>query len=175
MAQQGSKTDRCQHGGSVPPSQVNGSSGGHIACILDPIKQMELVEWLVKRVVFQKNSQGESMQLHLQFEAEAERFVNLVIKVQAWWMRLKSLRCAKEKAKLQCKKIFLRENNVFANRNIRTDEGRLEKQKLLGNNDLRDLFDEWRRESTFDTSTGQKQDYYSSYATDKWIDSNKHS
>ena len=78
---------------------------------------------------------------------------------------MKSLRCAKEKAKQQCEKIFVRANNVFANRNIRTDEGRLEKPKLLGNNDLRGPFDEWRRESTFDTSTGQKQDYYSNYAT----------
>ena len=82
------------------------------------------------------------MQLHLQFEAEAERVVNLVIKVQVWWRRLKSLRCAKEKAKQQCEKIFVQENNVFANRNIRTDEGQLEKPKLLGNNDLRDPFDE---------------------------------
>ena len=124
----------------VPPSRENGSPGGHIACILDRIKQTELIEWLVKRVVFQKNSQGESMQLHLQFEAEAERVVNLVIKVQSRWRRLKSLRCAKEKAKQQCEKIFVRENNVFANRNIRTDEGRLEKPKFLGNNDLRDPY-----------------------------------
>ena len=102
---------------------MNGSSGGHIACILDPIKQMELIEWLVKRVVFQKNLQGESMQLHLQFEAEAERVVNLVVKVQAQWRRLKSLHCAKEKATQQYEKVFVRENNVFAYRNIRTDEG----------------------------------------------------
>jgi hypothetical protein len=49
-----------------------------------------LIEWRVNRVVIQKNSQGESMQLRL-LDAEAERVVNLAIKVQARWWRLKSL------------------------------------------------------------------------------------
>ena len=146
-------------------------SSDDIACILDPIKQTELIEWLVKRVVIQKNPQGESMQLRLQFEAEAERVVNLVIKVQAQWRRFKSLRRAKEKTTQQYEKIFVRENNVFAYRNIRTDELQWEKPKLLGNNDLRDPLDEWRRESTFDAATGQTQDYYANYATGKWSDS----
>lgn len=145
-----------------------------IACILDPIKQTELIEWLVKRVVIQKNPHGESMQLRLEFEAEADRVVNLVIKVQAQWRRLKSLRCAKEKATQQYEKVFVRENKVFAYRNIRTDERQWKKPKLLGNDDLRGPLDEWRRESTFDTLTGQTQDYYANYATGKSIDPNKH-
>ena len=116
-----------------------------IACILDPIKQTDLIEWLIKRVVIQKNPQGESMQLRLQFEAEAERVVNLVIKVQAQWRRLKSLRCAKQKATHQYEKVFVRENKVFDYRNIRTDECQWKKPKLLGNDDLRDPLDEWRR------------------------------
>ncbi|KAL3765611.1 hypothetical protein ACHAW5_008268 [Stephanodiscus triporus] len=149
---------------SIHGTQSEQSGDGN-ACILDQRNQTELIEWLLKRVVIQKNPQGENMQLRLQFEAEAERIVNLVIKVQAQWRRLKSLRCAKEKATQQYEKIFVRDNNAFAYRNIRTNERQWEKPKLLGKDDLSDPLDQWRRESTFDRTTGEEQHYYANYAT----------
>jgi len=134
---------------------------------LDPRKQTELIEWLAKRVVLRRDPHGEVMQLRMQFEAEAERVLGLVTKVQGQWRRLKSLRAAKEKATEQYEKIFVRESNAFAYRNIRTDERQWEKPKLLGNNELCDPIDEWRREESVDPSTGQRQVYYANYATGK--------
>ena len=134
---------------------------------LDPRKQAELIEWLAKRVVLRRDPHGEVMQLRLQFEAEAERVLGLVTKVQGQWRRLKSLRAAKEKTTEQYEKIFVRESNAFAYRNIRTDERQWEKPKLLGNNELCDPIDEWRREESVDPSTGQRQVYYANYATGK--------
>ena len=134
---------------------------------LDPRKQTELIEWLAKRVVLRRDPHGEVMQLRLQFEAEAERVLGLVTKVQGQWRRLKSLRAAKEKATEQYEKIFVRESNAFAYRNIRTDERQWEKPKLLGNDELCDPVDEWRREESVDPSTGQRQVYYANYATGK--------
>lgn len=160
------------HNSGTHGTQSEQSSDGN-ACILDPRNQTELIEWLVKRVAIQKNPQGQSMQLRLQFEAEAERIVNLVTKVQAQWRRLKSLRCAKEKATQQYEKIFVRDVAVFAYRNIRTDERQWEKPKLLGKDDLSDPLDQWKKESTFDRTTGLEQHYYANYATGKSDDPSK--
>lgn len=135
--------------------------------ILDPRKQNELIEWLAKRVVLRRDPHGEVTQLRLQFEAEAERVLGLVTKVQGQWRRLKSLHAAKEKATEQYEKIFVRENNAFAYRNIRTDERQWKKPKLLGNDELCNPIDEWRREESVNPSTGQRQVYYANYSTGK--------
>mmetsp|Transcript_33640 Transcript_33640/g.60566 ORF Transcript_33640/g.60566 Transcript_33640/m.60566 type:complete len:757 (-) Transcript_33640:458-2728(-) len=134
-------------------------------CLLDPKRQTELIEWLVKRVVIRKNPQGDNMQLLLQFEAEEERVIKLVTKLQSQWRRLKSRRCAKETTIHQYEKIFVREDNVYAYRNILTDERQWEKPNLLGDDDLGDPVDEWRKEETLDPATGQKHQYYANYAT----------
>jgi len=133
--------------------------------LLDLKNQSDLTEWLVKRVVIRKNPEGESMQLLLQFQAEEERVIKLITKVQAQWRRLKSLRGAKEKTIGRYEKIFVRENNVFAYRDVLTDARQWEKPKLLGEGDLGDPVDEWRREETLDPTTGQKHEYYANYAT----------
>lgn len=133
--------------------------------LLDPKRQTELIEWLVKRVVIRKNPLDDNIQLLLQFEAEEERVIKLVTKVQAQWRRLKSLRSAKEKTIEQYEKIFVRENNIYAYRNILTDERQWEKPKLLGDADLSEPVDEWRKEVTFDPDTGKKREYYANYAT----------
>ncbi|KAL7539963.1 hypothetical protein ACHAXR_009754 [Thalassiosira sp. AJA248-18] len=134
-------------------------------CFLDPKRQTELIEWLVKRVVIRKNPQGGDIELLLQFEAEEERVIKLIIKVQAQWRRLKSLRCAKERTIHQYEKIYVRENNMHAYRNMLTDERQWEKPKLLGDDDLSKPVDEWRKEETHDPATGQKCLYYANYAT----------
>jgi len=134
-------------------------------CLLDQKRQADLLEWLVKRVVIRKNPKGHNMQLLLQFEAEEERVIRLVTKVQSQWRRLKSLRQAKEKTFDQYEKIYVREHNVYAYRNIRTDERQWEKPKLLCNDDLAEPVDEWRKEETFDPATGTKCHYYANYAT----------
>ena len=109
----------------------------------------------------------------LQFEAEQERVLKLVTKVQAQWRRLKSRRCAKAKTIQQYEKIFVRENNVFAYRNILTDERQWEKPKLLGNDDLSDPVDEWRKEVTVDPLTGETHQYYANYATGQYCANSK--
>ena len=129
-------------------------------CLLDPKKQAELIERLVKRVVIRKHPKREK-------EAEEERVIKLITKVQSQWRRLKSRRCAKEKTISRYEKIFVRENNVYAYRNVLTDERQWEKPKLLSNDDLGDPVDEWRSEETFDLDTGKKCQYYANYATCK--------
>ena len=141
------------------------TSGKDDVSLLDPKQQSDLIEWLVKRIVIRKNPKGDDIQMLLQFEAEQERVLKLVTKVQAQWRRLKSRRCAKAKTIQQYEKIFVRENNVFAYRNILTDERQWEKPKLLGNDDLSDPVDEWRKEVTVDPLTGETHQYYANYAT----------
>ncbi|KAL7551886.1 hypothetical protein ACHAWF_015097 [Thalassiosira exigua] len=133
--------------------------------LLDQMRQPELIEWLVKRVVIRKNPNGDNMQLILQFEAEEERVIKLVTKVQAQWRRLKSLRCARDETMHQYEKIFVREHNRYAYRNMLTDERQWDKPNLLGGVDLAEPVDEWRKEETVDPATGQKQQYYANYAT----------
>ncbi|KAL9182239.1 hypothetical protein ACHAXT_012891 [Thalassiosira profunda] len=133
--------------------------------LLDPMRLGELIDWLVKRVVIRENPQGDNMQLLLQFEAEEERVLKLVTKVQAQWRRLKSLRCAKDKTVRQYEKVYVRENQLFAYRNVDTDERQWVKPKLLGEEDLDEPVDEWRKEETVDPLTGKKCQYYANYAT----------
>jgi len=134
-------------------------------CLLEPKRQRELIEWLVKRVVIRKNPKRNDMQLLLQFEAEEERIIKLITKVQSQWRRLKSRRYAKEKTIHQYEKVYVRESSMYAYRNILTNECQWEKPKLLGDDDLDDPVDEWRREETVDPATGKKHQYYANYAT----------
>ena len=133
--------------------------------LLHPKYKAELIEWLVKRVVIRKDPVRGCIQILLEFEAEQERVLKLVTKVQAQWRRLKALRGAKVKTTQQYEKIFVRENNIFAYRNIVTDERQWKKPKLLGDEDLSNPVDEWRREASVDSSTGQIHHYYANYAT----------
>ena len=48
---------------------------------------------------------------------------------------------------------------------MRTDQRQWEKPKLLGDDDLDDPVDEWRKEENIDPTTGQKHQYYANYAT----------
>lgn len=122
--------------------------------------QPKLIEWLVKRVVIRRNPNNSDMQLLLQFEAEEERVIMLVIKVQAQWRRLRSLQSAKEATFHQYEKIFVRESNTYAYRNVHTDERQWAKPKLLRDDDVHDPVDEWRAEETEDGQT-----YYVNYGT----------
>jgi tetratricopeptide (TPR) repeat protein len=133
--------------------------------MLHPKRQSDLIEWLVKRVLIRKKPFDDNMMILLQFEAEEERVLNLVIKVQAQWRRLQSFRRAKEETLHQYEKIFDRENQIFAYRNMLTDKRQREKPKLLGEDDLGDPVDEWRTEETYDPTTGQTILYYANYAT----------
>jgi len=147
-------------------STAVGEDSNRGTSLLDPKKQSRLIEWLVKRIIIRKHPKEENnLQVLLQFEAEEERVLKLVTKVQAQWRRLQSLRCAKDKTTKQYEKIFVRENNVFAYRNIVTDERQWEKPKLLGTHDLNDPVDEWRAEEMVDSTTGEKQQYYANYGT----------
>eukprot|EP00584_Thalassiosira_punctigera_P027176 CAMPEP_0172580728 /NCGR_PEP_ID=MMETSP1067-20121228/139906_1 /TAXON_ID=265564 ORGANISM="Thalassiosira punctigera, Strain Tpunct2005C2" /NCGR_SAMPLE_ID=MMETSP1067 /ASSEMBLY_ACC=CAM_ASM_000444 /LENGTH=606 /DNA_ID=CAMNT_0013373475 /DNA_START=37 /DNA_END=1854 /DNA_ORIENTATION=- len=136
-----------------------------IICLLELERQASLIEWLVKRAMIRNNPQGNNMQLLLQFEAEEERVINLVTKVQSQWRRLKSRRHAKQKTMQQYEKVYIRESSVYVYRNMLTDERQWEKPKLLGDDDLVDPVDEWRKEETLDPATGQKYQYYANYAT----------
>ena len=76
------------------------------------------------------------MQLLLQFEAEEERVLKLVTKVQSQWRRKRTQRQAKEETFAQYEKIYNREYNMYAYRNVLTDKRQWEKPKLLGSDDL---------------------------------------
>lgn len=147
----------------IPSVQANDE-----ASIPDVTNNVELIEWLVKRVVIRINPETDTMQLLLQFEAEEERIAKQVTKVQAQWRRLMSLRHAKQKAMHQYEKIFVREISSYAYRNIQTDERQWTKPKLLGDGDVDNPVDEWRIEETVDRSTGQKLRYYANYATGEY-------
>jgi len=154
------------HGDTHSSSTSVGEDDNRGTSLLDPKKQSQLIEWLVKRIIIRKHPKEEdNLQILLQFEAEEERVLKLVTKVQAQWRRLQSLRCAKDETTKQYEKIFVRENNVFAYRNIVTDERQWEKPKLLGNLDLNDPVDEWRVEEMVDSTTGEKQQYFANYGT----------
>lgn len=133
--------------------------------ILHPKRQPDLLEWLIKRVLIRKKPLDDNMMIILQFEAEEERVLKLVIKVQAQWRRLKSFRHAKSETLQQYEKIFDRENQIYAYRNMLTDRRQQEKPKLLGANELENPVDEWRKEETYDATTGQTIQYYANYAT----------
>ena len=133
--------------------------------ILHPKRQPDLLEWLIKRVLIRKNSLDDKMMILMQFEAEEERVLKLVIKVQAQWRRLRSFRHAKQETLHQYEKIFDRENQIYAYRNKLTDQRQKDKPKLLGEDDLENPVDEWRKEETFDAETGQTVCYYANYAT----------
>ncbi len=146
----------------------NGDGGnqqdvGHVS-ILHPKRQPDLLEWLIKRVLIRRNPLDDQMMILMQFEAEEERVLKLVIKVQAQWRRLRSFRRAKDATLHQYEKIFDRENQIYAYRNMLTDQRQRSKPKLLGEDDLEKPVDEWRKEETYD-ATGQKVHYYANYAT----------
>eukprot|EP00804_Cyclotella_cryptica_P027721 CCRYP_020474-RA/>CCRYP_020474-RA protein AED:0.02 eAED:0.02 QI:1580/1/1/1/0.5/0.33/3/12/1458 len=129
--------------------------------LLKPERQNELLNWLVKRVLIRKHPDDANvMQLLLLFEAEEERVIKLVIKVQSQWRRLRSQRHAKRLSLVQYEKIFNREYNTYAYRNVVTDERQWDKPRLLGNDDLSNPVDEWREEVT---EEGYK--YYVNYGT----------
>ena len=133
--------------------------------ILHPKRQDDLIEWLVKRVLIRKNPLEDEMMILLQFEAEEERVLNLVTKVQAQWRRLRSFRRAKNETLQQYEKIFDRENQMYVYRNMLTDHRQKDKPKLLGEDELENPQDEWRKEKAYDASTGQTVHYYANYAT----------
>ena len=129
--------------------------------LLKSNRKKELLDWLVKRVVIRKHpKEPQTMQLLLQFEAEEERILKLVTRVQSQWRRLRMQRRAKEQTMGQYEKIFNREYNMFAYRNVKTDERQWEKPRLLGEDDLTDPVDEWREVETEDGRT-----YYVNYGT----------
>eukprot|EP00984_Skeletonema_dohrnii_P030542 scaffold22095_cov153-Skeletonema_dohrnii-CCMP3373.AAC.3 len=133
--------------------------------ILHPKRQPDLLEWLIKRVLIRKNPSDATMMILLQFEAEEERVLKLVIKVQSQWRRLRSFRHAKSETMHQYEKIFDRENQIYAYRNMLTDQRQKDKPKLLGEDELENPVDEWRKEETYDATTGQTIHYYANYAT----------
>ena len=81
--------------------------------LLKADRQKELLDWLVKRVVIREHpTELNSMQLLLQFEAEEERVLKLVTKVQSQWRRKRTQRQAKEETFAQYEKIYNREYNM---------------------------------------------------------------
>ena len=133
--------------------------------ILHPNRQSDLLEWLIKRVLIRRKPLDDTMMILLQFEAKEERVLKLVTKVQAQWRRLRSFRRAREETLHQYEKIFDRENQIYAYRNMLTDKRQIDKPKLLGEDDLGDPVDEWRKEEAYDSITGQMIQYYANYAT----------
>src|SRR6056300_1009856 len=119
--------------------------------ILHPNRQSDLLEWLIKRVLIRRKPLDDTMMILLQFEAEEERVLKLVTKVQAQWRRLRSFCRAKEETLHQYEKIFDRENQIYAYRNMLTDKRQIDKPKLLGEDDLGDPVDEWRKEEAYDS------------------------
>jgi tetratricopeptide (TPR) repeat protein len=129
--------------------------------LLKPERQKELLDWIVQRVLIRKHPDDPSaMQLLLQFEAEEERVVKLVTKVQSQWRRFRSLRQAKTQTFVQYEKIYNREYKMYAYRNVVTDERQWVKPKLLGDADLSSPVDEWRQVQAEDGSK-----YYVNYGT----------
>lgn len=129
--------------------------------LLKADQQNELLDWLVKRVVIREHpTESNSMQLLLQFEAEEERVLKLVTKVQSQWRRKRTQRQAKEETLAQYEKIYNREYNMYAYRNVVTDERQWEKPRLLGSDDLNNPIDEWR-----EVKTGDGRTYYVNYGT----------
>ena len=129
--------------------------------LLKADQQKELLDWLVKRVVIREHpTELNSMQLLLQFEAEEERVLKLVTKVQSQWRRKRTQRQAKEETFAQYEKIYNREYNMYAYRNVLTDKRQWEKPKLLGSDDLDNPIDEWR-----EVKTGDGRTYYVNYGT----------
>ena len=149
----------------IDESGQGGESAASDQHLIHPRNQDKLVEWLVKRVVVRKHPIHDGMQLLLQYEAEEERISELVVKVQAQWRRLKSKRSAKDKALVRYEKIFVREYQVFAYRDLETGERQWSKPRLLGDASLADPVDEWREEVTHDPETGEASRYFVNHAT----------
>ncbi|KAL7464361.1 hypothetical protein ACHAXS_004691, partial [Conticribra weissflogii] len=133
--------------------------------LLKQENQPKLIEWLVKRVVIRNNPKLGKFELLLQYEAEEERVIKLVTKIQSQWRRIKSRRAAKSQTYSHWEKIYVREEKTFAYRNTITDERQWEKPKLLGEDDLPDPVDEWRTEQVVDPTTGQIQVYHVNHGT----------
>lgn len=148
----------------IHDSGENHKNDSHIS-MLHPKRQPDLLEWLIKRVLIRRKPLADCMMILLQFEAEEERVLKLVVKVQAQWRRLKSFRRAKNETLQQYEKIFDRENQIYVYRNILTDQRQKDKPKLLGEDELEDPVDEWRKEEMYDATTGRAVHYYANYAT----------
>lgn len=144
-----------------------GESSEGMLHLLKADRYKELLDWLVRRVVIRNHpNETNKMQLLLQFEAEEERVLKLVSKVQSQWRRIRTQRQAKEQTFAQYEKIYNREYNMYAYRNINTDERQWEKPKLLGHDDLQNPVDEWREVKTEDGRI-----YYVNYGTGQssWV------
>lgn len=136
------------------------TSNGELPSMLKRERQDNLVEWILQRIHLHRDDASEVLNMTLQYEAESERIEKLAKRIQSTWRQKSATIRAKKQIHLQYEKLYDRSVKTFFYNNIKTGERQWYKPTLLGNDDIRDPPDEWRKITYYDPDTSCIRTYY---------------